>query len=161
MTLPPLDGVRVLLTEPEGADGDQQIYEMPIITPSAKATKATAKLTDQESIYQYVVDHSDRLSLRDQIALLQKAILIEPSSPACWHALACCYERQGKDWFAATNAWNHVIYLQPNNAVAWYSLAQLWAARGMQAKALECYAQYEALEGKQKRSQGRIRRKKK
>lgn len=140
--LGPLAGARILF------DSKQKPYEMPIRPLSAKARKAMSGCKTAAEIYRCWEKNNEALSIRDQIAILQAAVLSNSRHAASWHSLACSYELEGKDWFAATNAWNHVVFLRPTSAVAWFSLSQLWEYRGMKAKALECNARFEALQAK-------------
>jgi tetratricopeptide (TPR) repeat protein len=124
-SLPPLDGCRILWLE------DEEIpYEMPLRPLSRKAQKIMDNIDSAEELYQFWSAHTESLSIRDQIALLQQALLIDQTNAEIWYSLACTYELEGKDWYAATNAYTHVIFLEPRSGVAWFSLYQLWAVRG-------------------------------
>jgi tetratricopeptide (TPR) repeat protein len=88
---------------------------------------------------------NNRLSAGEKIACLQRAVILDQQDPGWWYTLGCHYELEGKDWYGAANAFNHVVFLNPKSGVAWFSLSQLWAGRGFMAKARECNARFEAL----------------
>jgi tetratricopeptide (TPR) repeat protein len=140
-SIPPLPGARELWDE------NQQPYALPVLELPPALKKKTAALRDAKSWADHWSQNHRKMSLEHQISCLQQAVMIDPTYARAWHSLACTYELQGRDWYAATHCWNQVVFLTPNSDVAWFSLSQLWAGRGMMGKARECLAEYERLSG--------------
>lgn len=137
-----LPGARKLLDE------NQQPYALPLVALTPTLEKKVSEPKDAKSWCDFWAKHKEEMSIEHQIGYLQQAIITDPEYAPAWYSLACVYELQGEDWYAATHSWNQVIYLAPNNETAWFSLAQLWAHRGVMSKARECQAEYERLSGK-------------
>jgi hypothetical protein len=115
------------------------ILPVPAITEEGVKDKAHA-----QEWYEFAFNN-ELLSKGEKVACLQRAVILDQRNPGLWYTLGCHYELEGKDWYGATNAFNHVIYLHPQSGAAWFSLSQLWAGRGFMSKAQECRAQFDAL----------------
>jgi len=89
--------------------------------------------------------HNELLSKSEVVACLQRSVILDQHNAGLWYTLGCHYELEGTDWYGATNAFNHVIYLNPDNEAPWYSLASLWHNRGFHEKAQEYYDRFEEL----------------
>lgn len=122
-----------------------QPYAMPIRALDPAIEQAVIDREDPRGWYQYAIDN-ESLSYEQKIACIQRAVILAPNYSGWWYTLGCHYELEGKDWYGAANAFNHVIFLNPNSATAWFSLGRLWAARGIMSKAEEAYARFQELE---------------
>jgi tetratricopeptide (TPR) repeat protein len=143
----PIRGCRILVNP-----DTNQAYAMPIRALAPAIEQAVAGRSDAQTWYKYAI-HNESLSHEQKIACIQRAVILEPNNPGWWYTLGCHYELEGKDWYGAANAFNHVIFLYPNSAPAWFSLGRLWAARGIMTKAQEAYARFQKLQnGEQKES---------
>jgi hypothetical protein len=136
----PLSGCRLLQH-----DVTDIVYEMEIRALAKSISDQVPDPNSAKSWYDFL--DKNNLSPSDRIACLQRAVLLEPRYPGWWYSLGCSYELEGKDWYGATNAFNHVIFLHPKSGNAWFSLSQLWASRGVMSKAQECRAQFDKLSG--------------
>ena len=139
--LEPLSGCRILFHE----DTDKP-YAMPIRPLPAISEEGVKDRANAQAWYEFAYNNA-LLSKGEKIACLQRAVLLDQRNPGLWYTLGCHYELEGEDWYGATNAFNHVIYLHPKSGTAWFSLSQLWAARGFMSKAQECRARFDALSG--------------
>jgi hypothetical protein len=122
------------------------VYEMEILPLAKSISDQVPDQNSAKSWYDFL--DKNNLSPSDRIACLQRAVLLEPRYPGWWYSLGCAYELEGKDWYGATNAFNHVIFLHPKSGNAWFSLSQLWASRGVMSKAQECRARFDELQEK-------------
>ena len=113
---------------------------MPIRALDPEIEQAVTDRDDPRAWCKYALNN-ESLSYEQKIACIQRAVILAPNSPGFWYTLGCHFELEGKDWYGAANAFNHVIFLKPRHAGAWFSLSQLWAARGIMSKAREAYAQ--------------------
>jgi hypothetical protein len=139
--LEPLSGCRILFHE----DTDKP-YSMPIRPLPAISEEGVKDRANAQAWYEFAYNNA-LLSKGEKVACLQRAVLLDQRNPGLWYTLGCHYELEGEDWYGATNAFNHVIYLHPKSGTAWFSLSQLWAARGFMSKAQECRARFDALTG--------------
>jgi tetratricopeptide (TPR) repeat protein len=136
----PIQGCRILVNP-----DTNEPYAMPIRALDPAIEQAVTDRNNPQAWYNYAVNNKS-LSYEQKIACIQRAVILQPNYPGWWYALGCHYELEGKDWYGAANAFNHVIFLYPDSANAWFSLSQLWARRGIMSKAREAYARFEALE---------------
>jgi hypothetical protein len=138
--LRPSLGCRLLVREENDA-----VYEMPIRALKPETLALIRDRSDPRAWYEMV--ESAALTNGQRIACLQRAVLLDPKDPGWWYTLGCHYELEGKDWYGATNAFNHVVFFDPRSSAAWFSLGQLWASRGFMSKAQECQREFERLTG--------------
>jgi hypothetical protein len=141
----PTNGCRILFHE-----DTEKPYSMPIRPLSASIEEEVKDHNNPQAWYDFAYNN-EALSYSDKIACLQRAVILHPLNSGWWYTLGCHYELEGKDWYGATNAFNHVIYLNPASGVAWFSLSQLWAARGFMSKAQECRARFDSLTSEDRR----------
>jgi hypothetical protein len=144
-SLSPLDGCRILFHE-----GTEKPYSMTIRPLPAICKEGVKDRADAQSWYEFAYKNKV-LSYSEKIACLQRAVLLNPRDPRLWYGLGCHYELEGRDWYGAANAFNHVIFLYPKSGTAWFSLSQLWAARGFMSKAQECRARFDSLTSEDRR----------
>jgi hypothetical protein len=137
--LEPLSGCRILFHE----DTDKP-YSMPIRPLPAISEEGVKDRANAQAWYEFAYNN-DLLSKGGKVACLQRAVLLDQRNPGLWYTLGCHFELEGEDWYGATNAFNHVIYLHPKSGTAWFSLSQLWATRGFMSKAQECRARLDEL----------------
>jgi tetratricopeptide (TPR) repeat protein len=139
-TLEPLMGCRILFHE----DTDKP-YAMPIRSLTSICEEGVKDHNDSQAWHEFAY-HNDLLSKSETVACFQRAVILDSHNPGRWYILACHYELEGTDWYGATNAFNPVIFLEPKNAAAWYSLASLWSNKGLPRKAQECYERFKKLQ---------------
>ena len=139
--LEPLSGCRILFHE-----DTEKPYLMPIRLLPAISEEGVKDKANAQAWYEFAYNN-EALSYAEKIACLQRAVILDQRNPGLWYTLGCHYELEGKDWYGATNAFNHVIFLYPKSGTAWFSLSQLWAARGFMSKAQECRARFDTLSG--------------
>jgi hypothetical protein len=135
----PLSGCRILVHEETNKP-----YSMPIRPAPPIADAGVEDPDDAQAWYKFAYNN-ERLSKGEKVACLQRAVILDQRNPGLWYTLGCHYELEGEDWYRAANAFNHVIFLHPKSGTAWFSLSQLWAARGFMSKAQECRARFDAL----------------
>jgi TolA-binding protein len=148
-TYPPIvrESVQVIVRRIDEATGvlrdpiRKQAYDK-LLQRSSGADDLQKRVTQRAIAEQNIQKARELVAAEDYfgaIQLLRQAVQFEPDYQHAWYLLGQCQERNPKWRRDATESYQRVLSIDPNNVEAMISLGDVYRAEGLTARAVNCY----------------------